>query len=283
MDALEAWGDGPKTVGTCLQRSGIYIFVIAPSFATAPNVYLAASPNTATMLFCVIFYGECLRRRCFLLPVLMVFWTNLHGGFLLGFLIIGVFCGVALLRRDWVGLRSYSFAGIGCFIATFFSPLGWHIYAGVVATLGDFVQGYITEWLSYFQNMTLPGSIPGMTCMLIFVVLELRYGASCPIPLEARLPCWLFLLLGLYQFKYMSFFFLFSTVPLALHIDRLLSKRVNDLEVQKCLLAAGIGLRSRSLKPRQRRSFICIKGRRTGPAWCGPLLTANKLSNRNGP
>lgn len=353
MDALEAWGDSPKTVGTCLQRSGIYIFVIAfasvyylsnaplllshydlgwhlaagdlirdrgsipfqdpwsfthgdkqwynlswlwdvmasvlfqctgfsgltlfivacgaviagyltflclsrgasaaavciavfsacllyPSFATAPNVYLAASPNTATMLFCVIFYGECLRRRCFLLPVLMVFWTNLHGGFLLGFLIIGVFCGVALLRRDWVGLRSYSFAGIGCVIATFFSPLGWHIYAGVAATLGHFVQDYITEWLSYFQNMTVPGSIPGMTYMLIFVVLEQRYGASCPIPLEARLLSWLFLLLGLYQFRYVSLFFLFSTVPLALHMDRLLSKRLNDLEVQKSLLAAGI-------------------------------------------
>ena len=214
--------------------------LLYPSFATAPNVHLAASPNTATMLFCVIFYAECLRRRCFLLPVLMVFWTNLHGGFLLGFLIIGVFCGVALLRRDWVGLRSYSFAGIGCFIATFFSPLGWHIYAGVAATLGHFVQGYITEWLSYFQNMTLPGSIPGMTYMLIFVVLEQRYGASCPIPLEARLLSWLFLLLGLYQFRYVSLFFLFSTVPLALHIDRLLSKRLNDLEVQKSLLAAGI-------------------------------------------
>ena len=79
-----------------------------------------------------------------------------------------------------------------------------------------------------------------MTYMLIFVVLEQRYGASCPIPLEARLLSWLFLLLGLYQFRYVSLFFLFSTVPLALHMDRLLSKRLNDLEVQKSLLAAGI-------------------------------------------
>ncbi len=66
--------------------------LLYPTFATAPNSYLAASPNTATMLFCVMFYAECLKRtRRYLLPVMMVLWANLHGGFLLGFLIIGDF------------------------------------------------------------------------------------------------------------------------------------------------------------------------------------------------
>jgi hypothetical protein len=53
------------------------------------------------MLFSVIFYGECLKRtkRRFLLPAIMVLWANLHGGFLIGLIIVGIFCGVALLRR----------------------------------------------------------------------------------------------------------------------------------------------------------------------------------------
>jgi hypothetical protein len=215
--------------------------LLYPSFVTPPNIYLAASPNTATMLFCVIFYGECLKRtRWFLLPVMMVLWANLHGGFVLGFLTVGVFGGVALLRRDWVGFKIYSFTGAGCFAAIFINPLGWHIYDGVTATLGHFVQAYIGEWSSYYQNMTMPGSIPGVLYILIFVALELRYRASSPVPLESRLLSWLFLCLGLYQFRYMSFFFLFSTIPLALHIDRLLPKRLNDFEVRKSLLAAGI-------------------------------------------
>lgn len=215
--------------------------LLYPTFATAPNIYLAASPNTSTMLFCVIFYAECLKRtRCFLLPVMMVLWANLHGGFLLGFLILGVFCGAALLRRDWVNFKIYSLAGVGCFIAVFINPLGWHIYDGLAATLGHFVQAEITEWLSYFQNMTMPGSIPGIIYILMFVAFELRCRGSHPIPLESRLLSWLFLLLGLYQFRYMSFFFIFSTVPLALHIDRLLPKRLNSLKVQSSLLAAGI-------------------------------------------
>jgi len=230
---------GASAVAVCI--SVFSACLLYPSFATPPNIYLAASPNTATMLFCVIFYGECLKRtRCFLLPVMMVLWANLHGGFVLGFLIVGIFCGAALLRRDWVNFKIYSFAGVGCFVAIFINPLGLHIYDGVVATLGHFVQAYITEWLSYFQNITMPGSIPGVVYILIFIGFELRYRGSSPIPLESRLLSWLFLFLGFYQFRYMSFFFLFSTVALALHIDRLLPKRLNNFEVQKSLLAAGI-------------------------------------------
>jgi len=215
--------------------------LLYPTFVTAPNIYLAASPNTCTMLFCVIFYGECLKRtRCLLLPAIMVLWTNLHGGFLLGFLVVGIFCGVALLRRDWANFKIYSFAAAGCLVATLVNPLGWRIYEGVATTLGHFVQANITEWGSYFANMSMPGSVPGIIYILIFVALELRYRSSRPIPLESRLLSWLFLVLGIYQFRYMSFFFLFSTVPLALHIDRLLPKQLNNFEVQKSLLAAGI-------------------------------------------
>jgi hypothetical protein len=234
---------GASAIAVCI--SVFSACLLYPSFATPPNVYLAASPNTATMLFCVLFYGECLKRtRWFLLPVMMVLWANLHGGFLLGFLIIGIFCGAALLRRDWTSFKIFGFAGVGCFIAIFINPLGWHIYDGLTATLGHFVQANITEWQPYYQNITvpgnMPGSIPGVIYILIFIGLELRYRGSRPIPLESRLLSWLFLFSGLYQLRYMSFFFIFSTVPLALHIDRLLPKALNIFQAQKSLLAAGI-------------------------------------------
>jgi hypothetical protein len=73
---------------------------------------------------------------------------------------------------------------------------------------------------------------------LVFVAFELRFGGSGPI--EARLISWLFLFLGLYQFRYMSFFFMFSTIPLALHFDRVLPKQPSNLKIERSLLAAGI-------------------------------------------
>ncbi|MBR0709730.1 hypothetical protein [Bradyrhizobium liaoningense] len=215
--------------------------LLYPCYEAAPNTYLAASPNIATMLFAVIFYGECLqRRRWFLLPAMMVLWVNLHGGFMLAFPIIGVFAGVALLRRDWTNFRNYCLAGIGCFAAIFVNPLGWHIYDGVMATLGHFIQANIGEWRPYFHNMELPGSIPAIAYALTFIALELRYRNSRPIPVEPRLLAWLFLFLGLYQFRYIAFFFIFSAVPMALHVDRLLPERLARLDIRGAMLAAGI-------------------------------------------
>ena len=55
----------------------------------------------------------------FLLPAIMVLWANLHGGFLIGLIIVGIFCGVALLRRDWVNFKIYGFVGVGWFGSIF--------------------------------------------------------------------------------------------------------------------------------------------------------------------
>jgi putative effector of murein hydrolase LrgA (UPF0299 family) len=232
-------GSGASAIAVCI--SVLPACLLYPAFAAAyPNIYLAASPNISTMLFAVIFCGECLKRTrwVFLLPAIMVLWANLHGGFFLGLIIVGIFCGVALLKRDWVGFKIYGFVGVGCFIATVINPLGWHIYEGLASVLGHFSQAYITEWWPYYRNITVPGSIPGIIYILIFVAFELRYWRLRPV--EPRLLSWLFLFLGLYQFRYMSFFFMFSTVPLALLFDRLLPKRPNNSTVERSLLAAGI-------------------------------------------
>ena len=232
--------NGASPLAVCI--SVLTASLLYPAFAAFPNVYLAASPNLATMLFCVLFYGECLTptKRVLLLPAIMLLWANLHGGFLIGLFIVGIFGGLALVKRDRGNFKLYGFAAAGCFIATFINPLGWHIYQGTAATMGSFVQAEITEWWPYHRNITIPGSIPGMLYILIFVVLELRYRGFCP--LGARLLSWLFLFLGFYQFRYMAFFFLFSSVPLALHLDRLLAKRSDDLALSKALLAAGLAV-----------------------------------------
>jgi hypothetical protein len=59
---------GASAIAVCISVLSACLFY--PAFAAAyPNIYLAASPNISTMLFSVIFYGECLKRtkRRFLL------------------------------------------------------------------------------------------------------------------------------------------------------------------------------------------------------------------------
>jgi hypothetical protein len=229
---------GASPIAVCI--SVLCACLLYPAFSAYPNIYLAASPNTATMALSVVFYVECLKgtRRVFLLPAFMNLWANLHGGFLLGLFIIAAFGGVALLRRDWVNFKIYAAVGVACFIATFINPLGWHIYEGLTTVLGHFSQQYVTEWWPYYRNFTVPGSIPGLIYILAFIALELRDRRLSPI--EPRLLSWFFLFLGLYQFRYMSFFFMFSTVPLALHLDRLLPAPSSNFGSEKSLLVAGL-------------------------------------------
>jgi hypothetical protein len=106
---------GASPIAVCI--SVLSACLLYPAFAAAyPNIYLAVSPNISTMVFSVIFYGECLKKRRgrLWLPAIMVLWANLHGGFLLGLVIVGVFCGVALLKRDWTNFKAYGFVAVGC-------------------------------------------------------------------------------------------------------------------------------------------------------------------------
>jgi hypothetical protein len=229
---------GASVLAVCIMV--LLAALLYPSYVAFPNIYLAAAPNMATMLFAVLFYGACLKRtwRVLLLPILMLAWVNLHGGFLIGLLIIAIFAAMALLRRDWKEFRLFVLAGVGALAATLINPLGWQIYGGAGATVGNFVQDYITEWWPYYRNISWPGSLPAIAYMVAFAGLELRCRTPCP--WEARILSWLFLGLGLYQFRYMSFFFLFSSVPLALHFDRLLPELSASILLRRVLGMAGL-------------------------------------------
>jgi hypothetical protein len=138
-------------IATCM--AVISAGILYPTFAV-PDVFLAASPNIATLLFSVIFFGVCLRRRhLWLAPASMAMWVNMHGGFVLGFFVLGVFATVAMARRNAPDLIRYLLAIMACAAATLVNPLGWHVYAGVLSTLGHFVQQYITEWQPYYTMM----------------------------------------------------------------------------------------------------------------------------------
>jgi hypothetical protein len=94
--------------------------------------------------------------------------------------------------------------------------------------------------MPYLASLALPGSIPTIVYISAFVALELRSRAAAPAPLEARVLSWLFLALGFYQFRYMSFFILFSTVVMAFYVDRVLPGQLGRLRVQRALFAAGL-------------------------------------------
>ena len=141
------------------------------------------------------------------------------------------------MRRDAQTFLLLLATGCLCLAATLVNPLGWHIYQGVAGTLGNSSAEKIGEWMPITHNIHFPGSLPALFYIALFVVVELRYRTPCRV--EARILSWLFLLAGLYQFRYLAFFFLFSAIPMALWLDRVLRVREG---ARRSLLAAGLAM-----------------------------------------
>jgi len=168
-------------------KSGDALVALAATLvaAAASTGHWLARPHLFTMLFTVVFYTlldrvdrKDARRILWLLPPLMVVWTNLHGGFFVGILLIGGYAAgefAVLLRETGPserraalerGLR-YSLAAAGCALASFVNPYFYHLHAHILAYLSDgFFRGNVIEFLSmnfqggqarYFEIMLLAG------------------------------------------------------------------------------------------------------------------------------
>lgn len=134
--------------------------------ATASAVYWSARPQIVSMLFTAVFYYILILfrwrniNRLWVLPLLMLLWVNLHGGFAIGFILLGLTFGGELLKSlflwcdsrgqkltwdwGWLGLTL-----LACLIMVLFNPYGpqmlWYPFRTV--SIGV-LQNYIQEWQS---------------------------------------------------------------------------------------------------------------------------------------
>ena len=109
-----------------------------------PQSDLDLEPNTA--------------RRLYWLPILMLFWVNLHGGFLLGFALLGVYLVGGVIRyfscpeqRSEIvsRLRRLGLVGVVSLLASFVNPYGYKLHLHIYRYLSDrFLMNHVTEFLS---------------------------------------------------------------------------------------------------------------------------------------
>jgi hypothetical protein len=150
-----------------MARSGVPTF-IAFLFAFASMalqaVHLHPRPHMFTTLLVAAFAFLLLEarrdqrtRRLLLLPPLMAIWANLHGGFLVGFILLFMFVADAWLARwgtQGEGPRGYAVWITGvlalCFLASLLTPAGFGLWPHTTGYLGE-------DWLVDFtQEYTSP-------------------------------------------------------------------------------------------------------------------------------
>lgn len=110
-----------------------------------------------------------------LLPLLMLLWVNMHGMFVLGIGIWGIYLVGDFLEqpsRSWFSTtkaRTLLLAGGLSLIATCFSPSGFHIW-GAVAALGS--NSFITSRIPEYQsaNFHMPETWPYILILLLAII-----------------------------------------------------------------------------------------------------------------
>ena len=164
------------TVARSIPARFEYQILAALLGAIASIPIIGARPQMITLLglamIIYIFYrfkNNPRSKIIYWLPLIFLFWVNLHGGFVIGLFILGLFLGLELLRhwlsrfikkfsitimawRDWLKLAILT---VGSALVTLLNPYGYKIYEEIYRTFFDctYARQNILEWLplKFFQ------------------------------------------------------------------------------------------------------------------------------------
>jgi len=176
---------------------------------SASMIHILARPHVVSWFFVVVWFHildsserESLagrigptRRWLWFLPVSMLLWVNIHGGFLLGLVLCASFWmgalwtwrstrGIAFedsLRRIALGrrLRDLIWVSVLSAAATLVNPYGWHLHQHIFAYLNNtFLMNHIEE----FQSPNF--HLLAQRCFLILVIVTVAMVATRKRPVK---------------------------------------------------------------------------------------------------
>ncbi|MBN2085654.1 MAG: hypothetical protein JW748_10575 [Anaerolineales bacterium] len=145
-----------------MEGNGFAVALVLVFSAGASEIYWSARPQLFTLLFsaaCFLILSKFLwgnKNALWILPLIMALWVNMHPGFAVGFILIGIAFagqGVAFLARresrPEAGRRLLWLGGIllSCLAAAALNPRGPAVLAYPFQTVSiRFLQNFIQEW-----------------------------------------------------------------------------------------------------------------------------------------
>jgi hypothetical protein len=150
--------------GFLLRRSGSFVVAVALTLlaAAAAQVHMLARPHVLSWLFTLLWvevlfrFEEGERRALLWLPPLMLLWVNVHGGFILGLVLLALF-GCARIWDSWMApserdrqkLIALAGAFCACLAVTLLTPFGYQLHVHVYQYLSNsFLMNSIAEFMS---------------------------------------------------------------------------------------------------------------------------------------
>jgi hypothetical protein len=208
----------------------VFIVLLA---TVASQIHWLARPHVFSLLFFLVWYWILEeyrlrgRNRLYFLPALMLLWVNLHGGFLAGFMLLGIYLAGELpdcFSRDAEKrsvarqrLKALSITTAVCVPVSCINPYGFHILLFPFNLVSNkLIMNNVTEFLS--PNFHEPSPFKYLILGLVTILALSRERLR----LVELLLLLVFLNMSLYSVRYIPLFALVSAPIFMRHIEILL-------------------------------------------------------------
>ena len=148
--------------------------------ASACSLHWLARPHLTTHLLAVVFawrlrsfyLGRESTKRLFVMLVpLTALWANLHGAFVTGLVLVGVYFVGSALERRWNDARTFALLALACLLASFANPNGWNLHVQIVRFLHT---PAVSTFANEFRSPNFhSGSTQGFLVELLILALTL--------------------------------------------------------------------------------------------------------------
>ena len=142
--------------------------------ATVACKFVSDRPYLITFLFLAITLVICEYRRWFwVLPPMFLIWANCHGGFFMGWVVLGVYCGEALVERlrgkappDELRLWAFS---LGSILISGLNPNWFRVISVMRSYRASVMQSRLYEWHYPLPWPPTPFSILLVAALIVLV------------------------------------------------------------------------------------------------------------------
>jgi hypothetical protein len=129
------------------KRRRSFLAAIGAALATASVIQLLAldRPYQVTFLFLAVTMATLeYRRWWWVLPPMFLIWANCHGGYFLGWVVLGAYCLESVIRRERA-IRLWTISGL-CVGISAINPNGLAIFGTLQNYRASFMQSKLLEW-----------------------------------------------------------------------------------------------------------------------------------------
>jgi hypothetical protein len=163
------------------ERRYLTIFILA---AATLSAFIGVRTQVMTLLFfsvllALVFEENLWKKYRLIIPLIMLVWANLHGGFAIGMFTLYTVIIIKSIQQHRIN-RADLLVGVFSFIATLINPYGLRLWGEIWLQMSDSqLRWAITEWLPAVFNVNFPFSF----YVVLATMLVFRYRKKLKLPL----------------------------------------------------------------------------------------------------